>query len=101
MGGESELVKAGVEGLSSAAFEGVNDLLQSLFGPAAEEAGLMLKDHVKVFRAERQLRLYERTVRLFQKMGVSPQRVSLRLLFPIVENASLEESDQLQDRWAN
>lgn len=101
MADDSELVKAGVEGFSSAAFKGVNALLQSLLGPAAEEAGLMLKDHVRVFRAERQLCLYRRTIERLQKMDVRPQRVPLKLLFPIVENASMEESDELQDRWAN
>lgn len=32
---------------------------------------------------------------------MAPQQVPLKLLFPIIENASVEESDELQDRWAN
>jgi hypothetical protein len=96
-----ELVKAGIEAITSETIKPVSDLIRSLFGPAAEEAGLMLKDHVRVFRAKRQLRLYLRTAEIFEKTGLTPQRVPLKLLFPIVENASVEESDDLQDRWAN
>jgi hypothetical protein len=61
----------------------------------------MLKDHVRVFRAMRQFRLLSRTAEKLKEMGVTPQQVPLKLLFPIVENASIEESDELQDRWAN
>jgi hypothetical protein len=94
-------VKAGVEAVSSAALKPVTDLINAIFGPAAEEAGQMLKDHVRVFRAERQLLLYERTAKKFEKSGVRPQKVPLKLLFPIVENASIEEDDDLHNRWAN
>lgn len=52
-----EVLKTGVEAMTSSAFKPVSDLIGLLFGPAAEEAGLMLKDHVRVFRAMRQLRL--------------------------------------------
>lgn len=96
-----ELVKTGIEAVTSEAIKPVSDLIRSLFGPAAEEAGLMLKDHVRVFRAKRQLRLYLRTAEIFEKTGLTPQHVALKLLFSIVENASVEESDDLQDRWAN
>jgi hypothetical protein len=96
-----KMVKAGIEAVSSSALSGVNNLLLRLFGPAADEAGLMLNDHVRVFRAKRQLRLYLRTAEKLEEAGITPQQVPLKLLFPIVENASIEESDELQDRWAN
>lgn len=101
MNEDLELMKAGIEATTSAALKPVSDLIRSLFGPAAEEAGLMLQDHVRVFRAKRQLRLYQRTAEIFAKTGVTPQHVPLKLLFPIIESASVEESDELQDRWAN
>jgi len=49
----------------------------------------------------RQFRLLTRTAEKLREMGVTPQQVPLKLLFPIVDNASIEESDELQDRWAN
>jgi hypothetical protein len=96
-----EVLKTGVEAVTSSALRPVTELIGSIFGPAAEEAGLMLKDHVRVFRAKRQLRLYERSAAIFARTGVKPQQVPLKLLFPIIESASVEESDELQDRWAN
>jgi len=101
MADDLELVKTGITAVTSEAIKPVSDLIRSLFGPAADEAGLMLKDHVRVFRARRQLRLYVRTSEILKKTGLTPEHVPLKLLFPIVENASVEESDDLQDRWAN
>jgi hypothetical protein len=101
MGDEADLVKAGAQGITEGAMKPVSDLVQSLFGPAAEEAGLMLKDHVRVYRAARQARLYIRTAAIFERLGVRPKQVPLKLLFPIIENASVEDTDELQDRWAN
>lgn len=94
-------MKAGIEAVTSSAMTPVNDLISSLFGPAAREAGLMLQDHIKVYRKEGQFRLYIRTMEKLKALGVTPQRVPLKLLFPIIENASVEEDDDLQDRWAS
>ena len=66
-----KLVKAGVE----AAMKPFADLLDKLAGPAAEEIGLTLRDHVRVFRLKREVRLCQRV--------------------------SIEETDELQDIWAN
>src|SRR5262249_8658987 len=33
--------------------------------------------------------------------GIKPQAVKLPFLFDVVDNATLEEDDELQDRWAN
>jgi len=96
-----EVMKTGIEAVASSALKPVNDLITSIFGPAAEEAGLMLRDHVRIFRASRQLRLYKRAAEILREASVTPQQVPLKLLFPIIENASIEESDELQDRWAN
>jgi hypothetical protein len=96
MADEDKLVKAGVE----AALKPFADLLEKLAGPAAEEIGLTLKDHVRVFRLNRQLRLFERTKEMLEQAGIDPSRVPLKLLSPIIESASLEEDNELQDRWA-
>jgi hypothetical protein len=96
MGDEDKLVKAGVE----AALKPFADLLEKLAGPAAEEIGLTLKDHLRVFRLRRQLRLFGRVKTMLEDAGISPQKVPLKLLGPIVDTASLEEDDALQDKWA-
>jgi hypothetical protein len=93
---DADLVKAGVD----AVLRPFTDLIMKIAGPAAEELGLTLQDHVKVLRLERQLRLFKRVKEILEKNGREPERVPLKLLQPIVENASVEEDDTLQDRWA-
>jgi len=96
MADEDKLVKAGVE----AALKPFADLLDKLAGPAAEEIGLTLKDHVRVFRLKRQIRLFERVKKILADANMEPGHVPFKLLLPMVENASVEEDDDLQDRWA-
>jgi len=89
-----EIVKAGFD----AALKPFTDLIMKIAGPAADEIGLTLQDQVKVFRLKRQLRLLERVKEMLGDR--EPQRVPLKLFQEVVENASVEESDDLQDRWA-
>jgi hypothetical protein len=75
-------------------------LLNDLLGPGAEEFGLAIKDQVQFFRLERYRRLMERSQQMFESAHKKPDPIPLRLLLPILENGSLEEDDELQDRWA-
>ena len=93
----AELVKAGVE----AVLKPVTDLIDKIAGPAAEELGLTIQDQVRVFRFRLQLRLWHEVKQICEEAGIQPQRVPLKVLLPIVENASLEEDDDLQEIWAN
>lgn len=98
---DAELVKAGAEGLAEGAMRPFGDLVKALFGPAFAEAGLMLKDCVQHYRFRRQLRLFQRTQEVLANADIEPGSVPLRILIPIIENASNEEDDTLQDIWAN
>jgi Abortive infection alpha len=91
-----DLAKAGFD----AAMAPFAELLQKIGGPAAEEIGLTLQDHVRVFRLKRQIRLLQKTKAILDRAGIEPGRVPLKLLGTIVDNATLEEDDSLQDMWA-
>jgi hypothetical protein len=41
-----------------------------------------------------------RSKQMFEKANVSPRPMPPKLLLPILENGSIEEDDDLQDRWA-
>ncbi|HEY3769832.1 MAG TPA: Abi-alpha family protein [Candidatus Angelobacter sp.] len=97
MGDEDKLVKAGVE----AALKPFADLLDKLAGPAAEEIGLTLKDHVRVFRMKRQVRLCQRVKDICADAHIEPQKVPIKVLLPLLDAAAIEETDELQDIWAN
>lgn len=92
----AEMVKAGVEAM----MRPIADIVDKIAGPGAEELGLTFQDHIRVFRFKRQVRLFEQVKRICAEAGIEPQRVPLKLLAPIVEGASVEEDDDLQDIWA-
>jgi hypothetical protein len=98
---DAELVKAGMEGAVEGAMKPFGDLLHALFGPAAAEAGLMFKESLQHYRHQRRRRLFKRTQEVLASAGIEPARVPLKLLLPIIENASNEHEDTLQDIWAN
>lgn len=62
----------------------------------------MLSDRLRFLRWERQLRLYERWRQLIadRHIDIAKAKLSPKLALPIIENASLEEDDFLQDIWA-
>ena len=70
-------------------------------GPLEQGVGIF-EDHLKYMRWERQIRLMRRAQDYLQLAGLpSPTRpVPLKLAIPIMQGATLEEDDDLQDRWA-
>jgi Abortive infection alpha len=62
----------------------------------------MLGDHLQVTRYERQVRLMTRVEEINRQNGLAgPTRaIPLKLAVPLIQNATLEEDDFLQDRWA-
>src|ERR1035437_1006818 len=82
------------------ATEPIADLVKRLAGPAADEIGLTLQDSVKVYRAKRQYRLFEKRKMFFEKRGTKPNPVSLKLLLPALDYASVEDDENLHSMWA-
>ncbi len=93
---QASLVKAG----TSLAAEGVRGFLQKLLGPALEEAGLILQDDVRRYRLQNQIKILTKARSMLEKAGISPTAVPLKTLLPLLENASLEQEDDLQTKWA-
>lgn len=97
---ESEIVKATAEGTVSAIVKPFSDLLLTLLGGATEEAGDYLRWRMCMFRESRRRRFEQRTMGMFEAKGKEPAPLPLTILLPILEQASIEEDDDLQDRWA-
>jgi hypothetical protein len=70
-------------------------------GPLEQGIGIF-EDRLRYMRWERQLRLMRRAEDMLRQLGLSaPSRpVPLKLAIPLLQSASLEEDDDLQDRWA-
>jgi hypothetical protein len=86
--------------IRSGALTTVTDLLKTLAGPAFEEFGAILGDKAKIYRLKNFIKTAEKSKQILDEAGLKPESVPSRLLLPIIENCSVEDNDDLQERWA-
>jgi hypothetical protein len=99
MADDTELVKAVIQGMTEGFTAPLAKIIDAIFGKAATQIGLALEDRAKEYR-ERQRRFFRRSKEMLDSTGKQPSKVPLKLLLPILQNGSVEEDDELQDRWA-
>jgi len=94
----AKTVRSGVEGARE--FGG---FLSRVLGESIETAVGMLSDKLKFMRFERGVRLAARYNEIMAQRGLKSdyQSVPLKLALPIIEQATIEEDNELQDLWAN
>lgn len=85
-----------------AAREAGGFIAKYISGPLEQGVGIF-EDRLKYARWERQVRLMERADAFLRDRGISdPTRaVPLKVAIPLFQEASLEDDDELQDRWAH
>lgn len=93
----AKVTKAGVEAtarLGGFVSEITKEPLETITG--------IFSDRLRFMRWERQLRLYDREMEILRQRGIegNTRTVPPKLALPIIENASLEEDNELQDLWA-
>lgn len=76
------------------------EFFSKLLSPSIEEAGLIFKDEIAVYRFKNQIRLLNKTKEICEANGISPKAISPKLLLPLIDHASLEDDELLQDKWA-
>ena len=83
--------------------EKVGGFVAKVIGEPVECAVGMLSDKLRFMRWERQIRMVDKCEEIIKKRKIEGRLrpVPPKLALPIMENASLEENDQLQDLWAN
>src|SRR5687768_8495062 len=82
------------------ALDGAKNFLGRLIVPAVEEAGLLLKVQVTLWRFKRQVGMLNKASTICEKNNISPKQISLKLLCPLLEYSGLEEDETLHDKWA-
>jgi Abortive infection alpha len=75
-------------------------IVKRMLGPAADEVAQMWADKVKLWRFERQASCVKKAEKMLQDAGIAPHTVSPKILFPLLEGASLEENEDLHTMWA-
>jgi hypothetical protein len=86
--------------MKSDAVDKVADLLHRLAGPMFDEFGAILADKVKVYRAKNLVSTVWKTERILREAGLPANAVPTRLLLPIMESSSVENTETLQEMWA-
>ena len=76
------------------------DFLDKLITPAIEEVGLLVREKVTMWRFKNQVKTLNKAQEYCIRNQIKPKAISLKLLCPLLENASLEEDEFLQDKWA-
>lgn len=76
------------------------NFLEKLIIPSIEETGLLIKEQVTFFKFKNQVKILNKAQEYCLKNNISPKSISLKLLCPLLDNASLEEDEYLQDKWA-
>jgi hypothetical protein len=98
--GDPEVMKAVVQGTVEGLISPVAEMFRQITGGAAEEVGEALKNYVRSVTSRRLPRLMAISKEMFERANIVPRPVPPKLLMPILENGSVEEDDELQDRWA-
>ncbi|MGE6211689.1 Abi-alpha family protein [Comamonas aquatica] len=80
----------------------VGGFIARFISGSLEQGAGIFEDRLKYMRWERQVRLMQRAEQFMEKLGQSiPSRaVPLNIAIPLIQAASLEEDDTLQDKWA-
>lgn len=73
----------------------------SIISPAALEAGSILHDQVRSYRFNRQITMLNSAAEYCRKHNIKPTQVALKNIVPLLEIASLEEEESIQNMWSN
>jgi hypothetical protein len=64
MGGDP--IKEGITATIESLMRPVNDIIEKIAGPAAEELGQTFRDRVRVFRVKQQVKLFEKVKKILE-----------------------------------
>ena len=76
------------------------EFLGKLVDPALEDGGGILSDTIKFWRFKNQVNLTLKAKEFLELKGINPARVLPKTLLPILENGSLEEDEEMRDKWS-
>lgn len=80
--------------------EVAKNFIDKLVMPSVEEPGLLIKDQITNWRFKNQVKILNKAELYCQKHNIHSKKISLKLLTPLLEYSSLEEDNELQDKWA-
>ena len=92
-----ELLKGGAALAGALKF---TDVIKAMLGPATAEIAERFRDDIRLYRFARELSCLKKAEKMAKDAGFTPKAVPIKLLFPLLEGASLEENEDLHTMWA-
>lgn len=77
------------------------DFLGKLISPTIEEVGLLISDNIKFLRFKNQVKILLKAKDYVEKNNISLKEIPIKILVPLLEKASLENEEKLQEKWSN
>lgn len=78
----------------------LSSIIKAFLGPAVDEFAQRIRDEVRLYRFGRQLKCLEKAEKMVQDAGFNPNVVPLKILFPVLDAASMEEDEDIHTMWA-
>jgi hypothetical protein len=98
------VVMVGLKIVGQPAVELVKDFIGKVFGPSADAVGEVIAHPIQDWhrrRVERASQMLLDAAVLVEESGHEPQAVPPRVLWPLLQNGSLEEDTELQKYWVS
>ncbi|MCT4215271.1 hypothetical protein HZP46_07265 [Elizabethkingia anophelis] len=76
------------------------NFLEKLVMPTVEETGLLVKDHITMWRFKNQIRMLNKAKEYCEKNKIEFKKITLKILAPLLEYSSLEENEEMQNKWS-
>jgi hypothetical protein len=97
---DMEVVKAAAEGVTAGATRSLHDVVMNLLGGWSAEVGDEWRESAKRWRQRRAETIARRAVEMLERIDSRRRPVPPKILFRALDNASLEDDAELQERWA-
>lgn len=97
---ETDLVRAGVEGAAKGTIDSILEPFKALVMRFCQEVGEGFGYYGRLFRLRMGLQVMRKAKKMLEEAGIDHSAVPPKLFVPIIENASLEDGETLQNKWA-
>lgn len=82
------------------ALEAAKHFVQTVITPPLEQVGGLLADNVRYWRLNNQINIVVKAENLLKERGIKTKKISLKVMAPLLEECSLEDDENLQQKWA-
>lgn len=81
--------------------EPFKDLIDKLTGYPFEEIGGIVGDSIRYLRIKNLVNLFKKTNKIINDNHIKIQSINLKILSPLLDGASLENDEDLSERWSS